>query len=138
LQTSGLKAWHAFLFAEDDMNRDWYKTLTGMMWLMLATTAFNYWRVWDRLPESVAVHFDANWHPNGYSTREGALMLGLGIMTFMVVVFTITASVIRASKSVASWPMLVIAYVALGFAWWGNYYIIQFNLSMPPTTCFTT
>ena len=46
----------------------------------LPITALNYWRAWDQLPARMAVHFDANWQPNGYTSREGALMLGLGIM----------------------------------------------------------
>jgi hypothetical protein len=113
------------------MNRDWYKALTWMMWLILLATALNYWREWDRLPNLMAVHFDANWHPNGYASREGAVMLGLGIMTVIVAVFTIAALTARAFRSIASWPLLVIAYVVLGFAWFGNYYIVQFNLSTP-------
>jgi uncharacterized membrane protein len=62
------------------MNRDWYKTLTWLMWAMLAVSALNYWMVWDRLPARMAVHFDANFQPNGYTSKEGAVELGLGIM----------------------------------------------------------
>ena len=59
------------------------------MWLALPITALNYWRAWDQLPARMAVHFDANWQPNGYTSREGSLMLGLGIMAFLLVVFTV-------------------------------------------------
>ena len=69
------------------MERHWYKTLVGLMWLALPITALKYWRAWDQLPARMAVHFDANWQPNGYTSREGALMLGLGIMAFMLVCF---------------------------------------------------
>ena len=48
-----------------NMNRDSYKTLTWLMWLALPTTGLNYWLAWDRLPYRMAVHFDANWQPNG-------------------------------------------------------------------------
>ena len=47
------------------MKRDWYTLATWLMWLALPITALNYWRVWDRLPARMAVHFDANWQPNG-------------------------------------------------------------------------
>ena len=75
----------------DLMNRDWYKPLVALMWLLLPISALNYWRVWDQLPARMAVHFNANWQPNGYTSRGGSLMLGLGIMAVMLVVFTIAA-----------------------------------------------
>jgi len=71
----------------DSMNRDWFKPLVAMMWLMLAFSAASYWQAWDQLPNRMAVHFDANWQPNGYTSREGAVMLGLGIMAVMLVLF---------------------------------------------------
>ena len=81
------------------MNRKFYKPLTWLMWLALPITAFNYWRNWDRLPLRMAVHFDANWQPNGYTSREGALMLGLGIMAVMLLFFTIGALIAHALRA---------------------------------------
>ena len=66
-------------------------------------------------PMRMAVHFDANWQPNGYTSREGALELGLGIMVFMLVLFTVGLLIAHALKPAASWPMLVVFYVVLGF-----------------------
>jgi len=57
-----------------------FKWLVVVMWLPLVTIALNYWRAWDRLPARMAVHFDANWQPNGYTSREGSLMLALGML----------------------------------------------------------
>jgi uncharacterized membrane protein len=51
------------------MARNWYKPLLALMWLTLVTSAMNYWRVWDRLPERMAVHFDASFHPNGFTSK---------------------------------------------------------------------
>jgi hypothetical protein len=113
------------------MSRNWFKSLTWLMWLALPTTALNYWLAWDRLPSRMAVHFDANWQPNGYTSREGALKLGLGIMVFMLVVFTIAALAVYAVKGTAAWPVLIVAYVALGFCWYGNYSIVAFNQNSP-------
>jgi uncharacterized membrane protein len=111
----------------DFMNRI-YTVATWLMWLALPITALSYWQVWDRLPMRMAVHFDANWQPNGYTSREGALYLGLGIMAVLVVLFTVAALIARAMKPSASWPILVVAYVTLGFCWFGNHSIVNFNL----------
>jgi len=99
------------------------------MWLALPITALTYRQVWDRLPMRMAVHFDANWQPNGYTSREGALYLGLGIMATMLVLFTVTALIVRTMKPSASWPVLLVAYVTLGFCWFGNHSIVNFNLN---------
>ncbi len=111
------------------MNRKWYNAAVLLMWLALPTAAWNYWSVWDRLPGRMAVHFDANWQPNGFTSREGALELGLGIMVVMLVLFTIATLIMYALKPVAALPALVIAYVVVGFCWYGNYSIVKFNLN---------
>ena len=111
------------------MNRSWYKTAVVLMWLALPTAAWNYWRAWDRLPARMAVHFDANWQPNGYTSREGAVELGLGILAVMLLLFTVTTLIVRALKPSASWPALLLACIVLGFCWYGNYSIIRFNLN---------
>ena len=110
------------------MNRDSYKALVSLTWLALPIAALNYWRAWDRLPMRMAVHFDANWQPNGYTSREEAAMLGIGILAFMLVVFTIAALAARSLKREASWPVLIIFYVVLGFVWYGNHSIVKWNL----------
>ena len=112
------------------MNR--YRALIGLMWVALLSSGLNYWRAWDQLPARMAVHFDADWRPNGYTSREGALELGLGIMTVMLVLFTVAALIAHAMKPSAAWPMLVVFYVVLGFSWYGNYSIVKFNLNAQP------
>lgn len=114
------------------MNRDWYKTLTWLMWAMLAVSALNYWMVWDRLPARMAVHFDANFQPNGYTSKEGAVELGLGIMAVMLVILTVAGLTAHAVRPKSAWAVLVIAYIVLGFLWYGNHSIIKFNLNAPP------
>ncbi len=109
-----------------------YKTLVALMWLALPITALNYRRTWDRLPRRMAVHFDANWQPNGYTSREGALELGLGIMVFMLIVSTVGLLIAHALKPAAAWPLLLVFYVTIGFVWFGNHSIIEWNLNPPP------
>src|SRR5579859_1899758 len=111
------------------MNRGWHKLAILLMWLALPTSAWTYWQVWDQLPERMAVHFDANWHANGFTTREGAMKMGLGILIFMLVVFTIVTLLISYLKPPAVWPALLISYVVVGFCWYGNYSIVEFNLN---------
>ena len=112
------------------MHRDGYKPLLWLMWLALPTSALNYWDVWDRLPARMAVHFAADWQPDGYTSRERALELGLGIMVVMLMLFTFAGLIAHASKPSASWPMLIVFYVVLGFVWYGNYSIVRFNLNL--------
>jgi hypothetical protein len=113
------------------MNSEWYKPpvwLIWLMWLALPISALEYRQNWDQLPMRMAVHFDANWQPNGFTSRQGALELGLGIMAVMLVLFTVGAFAARTLKQSAAWPLLVVFYVVLGFIWYGNHSIINFNL----------
>ena len=110
------------------MNPRFYKSAVWLMWLALPLTALDYWQAWDRLPMRLAVHFDANWQPNGYTSREGALMLGLGIMAVMLLLFTVGGLIVHALKPAAAWPMLILFYVVLGFLCYGNYSIVKWNL----------
>lgn len=112
--------------------RNAYKPLVFLMWLVLPITAWSYWNAWDQLPARIAVHFDANWRPNGYTSREGAVMLGLGIMAVLLVIFTVAVLILHAMKPSVAWPALLIAYVVLGFCWYGNYSIVNFNLHAQP------
>lgn len=115
------------------MTRDWYKALVLLMWIALPINALNYWRAWDQLPSRMAVHFDANWQPNGYTPKEGAVMLGLGIMATMLAISTIAMLAARALKPSSSWPVLIISYCVLGVIWYGNSAIVDFNLRAQST-----
>jgi uncharacterized membrane protein len=110
------------------MNRDWYKTAIWLAWVALPITGLNYWLAWDRLPMRMAVHFDANWQPNGYTTREGSLYFALVIVTFMLVLCTVMSYIVRARKPQSSWPVLISFYVALGFCCYGANAIVEYNL----------
>jgi hypothetical protein len=115
------------------MNRDGYKPMIGLMWLALPTTALNYGRVWDHLPARMAVQFDADWQPNGYTSREASLMLALGVMTLMSLVFTIAASFVHTQKPSAAWSILIVFYLALGALGIVNNWIVERNLHSQPT-----
>jgi hypothetical protein len=114
------------------MKKDWHKLAVLLLWLALPAMALKYWRVWDQLPLRMAVHFDANWQPNGFTSRQGSLMLSLGMLATMQVLFTITFFIVRAQKPGALWPMLLFSYVFLGFFWFANNWIVEFNLRPQP------
>ncbi len=117
------------------MNREWYKPpafLILLMWIALPLSWMEYHQNWEQLPARMAVHFDADWHPNGFTSKDGALDLGLGIMAVILLLFTVALFGIRALKPQAGWPALLIAYVVLGFSWYGNHKIIDFNLRSQP------
>lgn len=113
------------------MERKLFQAAVGLTWLALPLTALNYWRAWDRLPMRMAVHFDVNWQPNGWTSREGSLMLALGTTAFMLVVFTIAgyATGRKASSSLSMWAMVAVFYVALGFVYRVNNWIVDRNLN---------
>ena len=111
------------------MLRSAYKPMLLLMWLALLTSAVSYWRVWDQLPARMGVHFDANFEPNGYTSRAGAVELGVGIMAVVVLLFTIAGLIAHALKPVAAWPMLVGFYIVVGILWYGNYSVLRFNLN---------
>jgi hypothetical protein len=111
------------------MKSTWLKAGVLLMWLALPISAWEYRSVWEKLPARMAVHFDANWQPNGYTSRQGALELGLGIMAVMLVMFTLSTLIIQGLKPTAAWPALLIAYIVVGFCWYGNHSIVKFNLN---------
>jgi hypothetical protein len=113
------------------MERKLFQAAVGLTWLALPLTALNYWRAWDQLPPRVAVHFDINWQPNGYTSREGSLMFALGTTAFLLLIFTIASYATRSAavSSLAKWSMVVVFYVVLGFVYYVNNWIVDRNLS---------
>jgi len=90
-----------------------YAWATLLMWLVLPITFLDSWLVWDRLPHRMAVHFDANWNPNGWTTREGSFDFSVLVVLFMLVVFTVISFLVRrspgprAATELMSWGLLV-------------------------------
>jgi uncharacterized membrane protein len=111
------------------MKRSWFKPLVAIAWLLLPVSAWSYWHVWDKLPARMAVHFDKNFEPNGFTSKQGSVELGLGIMAVILALFTVAALIAYAVKPNAAWPMMIVFYVVLGFIWYGNYSIVKFNMN---------
>jgi hypothetical protein len=115
------------------MERKLFQIAAGLTWLALPLTALHYWRAWDRLPMRVAVHFDINWQPNGWTSRQGSLMLALGVTAFLLVIFTIAgyATSRTGSSSLSKWGLVVVFYFVLGFVYYINAWIVDRNLNRP-------
>jgi uncharacterized membrane protein len=112
------------------MNRDWYKTAIWLMWLALPFTLADYGLVWDQLPARMAIHFDANWHPNGWTSRDGAFLLAVGVVFVMLLVLSVVTYVMRRSPvpKVMPWAMLVFCYAVLIFVCAVNHWVVHYNL----------
>jgi hypothetical protein len=116
------------------MERRLFQAVVGLAWLALPLTALNFSRAWDRLPMRIAVHFDANWQPNGWTTREGSRTLALGMTAFLLVVFTIASYAARSRTplSLAPWALVVVFYVVLGVVYYVNTWIVERNFQPRP------
>ncbi len=79
----------------------------------------------------VAVHFDASWQPNGWTSREGARMLALGITVFLLAVFTIAGYAMRRPpvSALSRWTMVVVFYIVLSLVYFVNKWIVERNFN---------
>jgi Protein of unknown function (DUF1648) len=116
------------------MERKLLFTAVGIAWLTLPLTALNYSRAWNRLPGRVAVHFDVNWQPNGWTSRAGALALALATTGFLLATFTFAA--LAGSRKplpmVSRGVMILVFYLALAAVYYVNHWIVDRNLVREP------
>jgi hypothetical protein len=117
--------------SEITMNRKLYQSLTWLLWLALPLTALRFWMVWDQLSVRMATHFNANWQPNGWMSREVALEFALGLTAFLLFVFTGVLLIVQKQKvaDAAAWALLVFSYAVVGFVFAVNSKVVSYNLS---------
>lgn len=112
------------------MNRK-FQIATWLLWLALPLTAVRYWMVWDQLPTNLATHFNFSGQPNGWMTPETSLIFALGLTALLLLVFTVILVILQkngTSDSVASWALLGFSYLMVGFIYYANESILQYNL----------
>ncbi len=115
------------------MNRRPFQLAIALLWLTLPLVAFQYWRVWDQLPVRMATHFNAIGQPNGWMSRAVALEFGVGVMAFLLLVFTPILWVIsRRRVDKFAWAFLGFCFVVAGFVAAGNQQVIAYNLEGAP------
>jgi hypothetical protein len=105
--------------------------LVALPWLALPAIALRFWSAWDRLPTSMATHFNATGQANGWMTRAAALNFGLGITALMLAVFTIVAYFMhRADPDGLTWiAAAALQFVVVGILFYANNSILDYNLS---------
>ena len=103
---------------------------TWLMWLALPYVALDYWMVWDQLPARMAIHFDINWRPNGWATREAAFGLMVGVVLLLLITFTITSFAVRRAPSLGflPWVMMAFFYATIIFVCAVNHWVVRYSL----------
>jgi hypothetical protein len=111
------------------MNR-FHQLAIWLMWLAVPLTALDYWLVWDQLPARMAVHFDINWRANSWAPREGSFGFAMGVVVFMLLVFTIASYVARIPPvpNLMRWVLLAFFYGVLAFVCVVNHWVVRYNL----------
>jgi len=102
-----------------------------LMWLgAVPFTVLDYWRAWDRLPTRMAVHFDANWHANGWASRERSFELAIAVVLFMLIVFTIVSYAITRPQVPTMAPRFIVVFfcVVMVLVCGLNHWVVQYNL----------
>jgi len=115
------------------MNRRFLQFAIALLWLAIPVVAFEYWSVWDQLPAQMATHFNAAGQANGWMSREVALEFGLGIMVFLLAIFTpLLWYMTRRTVDPSSWAMFGFCAIVLGFMVTGNQAILNHSLQGTP------
>ena len=95
-----------------------------------AFIAVNNWLNWNRLPRTLAVHFDAAGRPNGYMSREVSVSIPLGIIAVFIVI-NIVIGIAWSNRHLSRhFNFLSVVYAAVcALMVWADHGISQFNLS---------
>ncbi len=108
-----------------------FRMLTALQWLALPILAVMFGSVWQQLPSRLATHFDLANQPNGWMSREEALVVMLGISTTVLIAATWIGSRIHEPDATA-WGLVALFYVIQGTLIYAEQSIIDFNLSGKP------
>jgi hypothetical protein len=115
------------------MNRRLFQLGIVVLWLALPLVALEYWVAWDDLPAHIATHFNAAGQANGWMARDVGLGFGLGVMAFLLLVFTpILWLIFRRAVDKFAWAFLGFCFVVAGFVAVGNHEVIAYNLHGTP------
>jgi Domain of unknown function (DUF1648) len=112
------------------MERKRFLTFTWLMWLALPLMALRHWQVWDRLPASMAVHFNAANQPNGWMSRAQSLRFDMMLLAFLLSLFTAILYLWHRNAAVtaSSWAVLLFSYGVIGVICYIEESVLEFNL----------
>jgi Domain of unknown function (DUF1648) len=108
-----------------------FKMLTALQWLALPTIAVMFATVWRQLPARLATHFDLANQPNGWMSREEALVLFLALATLFAITSTWICSRVTDPDPLA-WSLIGLFYVILGTLIYAERSVLAFNLYGDP------
>ncbi len=103
----------------------------AILWLTAPAVGLRYWQVWDRLPASIATHFNASGQPNGWMTPSGSLTFIVTALAIIALVATLIVAFLR-KPGAAGWTALGFLYVLAGIFIWANEQILSYNLRGQP------
>jgi hypothetical protein len=108
-----------------------FKVLTAFEWLALPTIAVMFATVWQQLPARLAAHFDLENQPNGWMSREEALVVFLALATLFAITSTWICSRVTDPDPLA-WSLLGLFYVILGTLIYAERSVLAYNLYGEP------
>jgi len=112
------------------MNRARFQMFTWLLWLALPLMVLRHWQVWDRLPASLAVHFNAANQPNGWMSKTADLRFDLGLLAFLLTIVTLVLYFWHRNAAVtaSSWVVLLFFYGFIGVICYVEESVLAFNL----------
>lgn len=112
-------------------SRTLFGTFAALQWLALPGMVLMFGSVWQKLPERMATHFDLANQPNGWMSREEALVVILGVSTAVLIIATWIASRIQEPDATA-WGLVALFYTIQGTLIYAAQSVIDFNLYAKP------
>jgi hypothetical protein len=91
------------------MTRTSWRSSALLPWLALPLMLLRYWQLQDALPQRIAVHFNANNVPNGWSETGNFVFGFLGMTVGVLALFTVLNLLPKKPKNFA-WVLLIVAY----------------------------
>jgi hypothetical protein len=113
------------------MDSKLYRTMTALLWLALPLSGLEYWSVWDQLPAHLATYFGAAGQPSGRMSRETSLTFSLGMVVFLLSIFTWVLTRVRKPDALA-WSLLAILYLVVGIIYSIKRAVLNYNLYARP------
>jgi hypothetical protein len=115
------------------MKRKPFQVALGLEWLVIPIVALRYWSVWERLPWRLATHFNDAGQPNVWMTREASLWFMLGILGFVLAIFTLVVYLAyKTGPKAIAWGILAFSYFVSGFIAMANEAVLKYNLTGQP------
>jgi hypothetical protein len=116
---------------QNSESRGAFKALAALIWLAVPLNVAIYAIAWNRLPARLATHFNFSNQPNGWMSREGALLFFLLFTT--LVAGTATWVLSRISRPDApAWALLIFFYVIVAVLTSAEHSVIAYNADGQP------